>query len=131
MVRQRYGGAAVRHPKAGNDFATDADIAAEIAVRQMVTAARPDDGFVGEELGSTGSADRTWLIDPLCGTLNFAARTPLLAVNVALRVDQTIVVAASTDPMAGEIFWTDAHAGARAARRGGHAAHPIGTVRAG
>jgi myo-inositol-1(or 4)-monophosphatase len=107
VLRQRYGSSLVRHPKAGNDFATDADIAAEIAVRNIVREARPDDGFVGEELGATGAADRTWLVDPLCGTLNFAAQTPLLAVNVALRTGSTVTAAAAADPLAGEIFWTD------------------------
>jgi myo-inositol-1(or 4)-monophosphatase len=107
VLRQRYGLSVVRHPKAGNDFATDADIAAEIAVRNIVRAARPDDGFVGEELGATAAADRTWLVDPLCGTLNFAAQTPLLAVNVALRTGSTVTAAAAADPLAGEIFWTD------------------------
>jgi myo-inositol-1(or 4)-monophosphatase len=101
VLRQRYGSSLVRHPKAGNDFATDADIAAEIAVRNIVREARPDDGFVGEELGATGAADRTWLVDPLCGTLNFAAQTPLLAVNVALRTGSTVTAAAAADPLAG------------------------------
>ena len=49
----------------------------------------------------------TWLVDPLCGTLNYAARTTLVAVNVALRTDGVVTAAASADPFAGEVFWTD------------------------
>ena len=107
VLRQWYGSSFVRHRKTGNDFATDADIEAEVAVREIVRTARPHDGFVGEELGASAPADRTWLVDPLCGTLNFAAQTPLMAVNVALRTGTAVTAAASADPTAGEIFWTD------------------------
>jgi myo-inositol-1(or 4)-monophosphatase len=107
VLRQWYGSSFGRHPKVGNDFATDADIDAELAVRVIVRTARPNDGFVGEELGASAPADRTWLVDPLCGTLNFAAQTPLMAVNVALRTGATVTAAASADPLAGEVFWTD------------------------
>jgi myo-inositol-1(or 4)-monophosphatase len=58
-----------------------------------------------------------WLVDPICGTLNFAARTMLVAVNVALRTGSALTAAASADPFADEVFWTD---GARAyVRRAG------------
>ena len=65
--------------------------------------------MVAEETGQTGTGDngRTWLVDPLCGTLNFAARTMLVSVNVALHTGSDIVVAASADPFTDEVFWTD------------------------
>jgi myo-inositol-1(or 4)-monophosphatase len=67
--------------------------------------------MLGEEggPGGAGSADRTWLVDPLCGTLNYAARTTLVSVNVALRVGPDITVAVSADPFADELFWADGH----------------------
>jgi myo-inositol-1(or 4)-monophosphatase len=43
----------------------------------------------------------------LCGTVNYAAATPLVAVNVAIRDDTGVLAAASADPFAGEVFWTD------------------------
>ena len=55
------------------------------------------DAIVGEEMGRSGAvdADRVWLLDPLCGTVNFAAGTGLVAVNAALveggRVDAAAV----------------------------------------
>jgi myo-inositol-1(or 4)-monophosphatase len=107
VLRHWYRSSFGRHRKTGNDFATDADIEAELAVREIVWAARPDDGFVGEELGASAPADRTWLVDPLGGTLNFAAQTPLMVVNVALRTATSVTAAASADPTAGEVFWTD------------------------
>jgi myo-inositol-1(or 4)-monophosphatase len=46
---------------------------------------------------------RQWLVDPLCGTLNYAACTKLVAVNVALRDG----AAAVADPFSDEVFCTD------------------------
>lgn len=109
VVRRRYGGSFARFDKSPGDFATDADIESERAIVNILREARPADGIVGEELGATalGSAGRTWLVDPLCGTANFAAQTPLMAVNVALQVGNDVAVAASADPLTDEVFWTD------------------------
>ncbi|MFD8478407.1 inositol monophosphatase family protein [Kitasatospora sp. NPDC059673] len=98
-----------RHHKGGGDFATAADLAAEGAILDLLRAARPGDAFTGEESGRTGAADadRRWLIDPLCGTLNYAVGTHLVAVNVALREGGRTVAAATADPYTGETYWTD------------------------
>lgn len=109
VVRAAYGGEVVRHAKAGLDFATDTDLAAERAILDVLATARPDDARVGEESGAAGAGPRRWLVDPLCGTLNFAAHTPLVAVNVALLDGSTVLAAASADPVTGEVFWTDGH----------------------
>ncbi len=45
-------------------------------------------------------------MDPLCGTLNFAVGTHLVAVNVALR-EHGRTTAAAADPYTGETYWTD------------------------
>ncbi|GAA0835980.1 inositol monophosphatase family protein [Streptosporangium amethystogenes subsp. fukuiense] len=118
-MRAMFGAPLTRLEKSGGDFATTADVAAEQAVLDVIRAARPGDAVTGEESGSTGpaGAERMWLVDPLCGTLNYAARTMLVAVNVALRLGSDITVAASADPFTDEVFWTD---GVRAhIRRGG------------
>jgi myo-inositol-1(or 4)-monophosphatase len=108
VVRSRYGAALERFEKSAGDFATVADIEAERAVLDVLRAARPDDAVVGEESGRSGpdGNGRTWLVDPLCGTLNYAVRSMLVAVNVALRVDGRTVVAAAADPFSDEVFWT-------------------------
>jgi myo-inositol-1(or 4)-monophosphatase len=96
-----------RHGKGGIDFATEADLASERAVRATLREHRPDDAVVGEEYGADGTGDRTWLVDPICGTLNFAAGIPLLAVNVALREGEHVRVATVADPVAGDLLATD------------------------
>ena len=47
------------------------------------------------------------MIDPLCGTLNYAVRMRVAAVNVALRIGERFGAAAVADPFNHEIFWTD------------------------
>lgn len=103
----RYGTASRRIEHAGVDFTTEADIAVERAIRGVLGDLRPGDGIVGEELGASGSSSRRWLVDPICGTLNFAASLPVFAVNVALEVDGAITAAAVADPVARAVFWTD------------------------
>ena len=107
VLQRMYGSDLTREHKSTTDFATEADSAAERAILEVIRAARPEDGFVGEELGSVGdtSGSRVWLVDPLCGTLNFASVTPLYCVNVALNVDGVTVTAAVSHPPSGELYW--------------------------
>ncbi|GAA2262501.1 inositol monophosphatase family protein [Streptomyces amakusaensis] len=105
VVRTMYGRRLARLDKGAGDFATAADVEAEQAILAIIRAARPDDAFLGEESGRQGAAEaaRQWLVDPLCGTLNYAVGTMLVAVNVALRDG----AAAVADPFTGEVFFTD------------------------
>ncbi|RKE23197.1 inositol monophosphatase family protein [Streptomyces sp. TLI_171] len=123
-VRGRPWTTAERHHKGGGDFATTADLVAEQVILDVLRAARPGDAFTAEESGRTGAADarRRWLIDPLCGTLNYAVGTHLVGVNVALREAGRITAAATADPYTGETYWTD---GARAHLRHAGADTPL------
>ena len=109
VVARSYGNDHVRHAKSATDFATGTDVAAEQAILAVLAEHRPDDARTGEELGATGAvhSPRRWLVDPLCGTLNFAATTPLAVVNVALVDHGAVSAAAAADPVAAELFWTD------------------------
>ncbi|MCX4634918.1 inositol monophosphatase family protein [Streptomyces sp. RPA4-5] len=105
VVRTMYGRQLNRIDKGAGDFATAADVEAERTILGVIRAARPHDAVLGEEGGRRGAADavRQWLVDPLCGTLNYAVGTMLVAVNVALRDG----AAAVADPFSGEVFFTD------------------------
>ncbi|MCC9307869.1 inositol monophosphatase family protein [Kitasatospora sp. RB6PN24] len=124
VVREMFGASLARFDKGAGDFATAADLAAEQAILDVLRAARPDDAVTGEEVGQLGSADapRRWLVDPLCGTLNYAVRNLLVAVNVALRTDSGTTAAAAADPFTDEVFWTD---GERAWLRTGDQDEPL------
>lgn len=123
-VRREYGARTRQIAGSTNDVATAADYASEHAILSLLARHRPADGREGEETGVSGNdaAHRRWLVDPLYGTANFAATTPLACVNVALTVDHDVMVAACADPISGELFWTD---GAAAWRREEVADEPI------
>jgi myo-inositol-1(or 4)-monophosphatase len=109
VVRRHFGTALRRLDKGAGDFATNADIEAEHAMLAVLHAERPDDNVLGEETGRTGvkAGERTWLLDPLCGTLNYAARMRVAGVNVALKASGVCLAAAVADPFNDEVFWTD------------------------
>lgn len=100
--------------KGGRDFATDTDIAVEDAVRASLLAAFPEWTVVGEERGGEDQiGDRPyWLVDPICGTRNFAYGIPQYAVNVALVVDGQLSVAAVGDGGTGERYVAERSNGA-------------------
>ena len=109
VVRRCFGTTLQRLDKGAGDFATNADIEAEHAMLAVLERERPEDAILGEESGRSGagSSFRTWLIDPLCGTLNYAVRMRVAAVNVALMMGGRFIAAAVADPFSDEIFWTD------------------------
>jgi myo-inositol-1(or 4)-monophosphatase len=113
-----------RVDKGAGDFATIADLESEQAILSVLRRERPEDGLLGEETGRGGRSDarRTWLVDPLCGTLNYAVMTRLVAVNVALRDEARFVAAAVADPFEGAVFWADTD---RAMRRAGGRDTPL------
>lgn len=66
------------------DIVTDADRAAEELIRSRILAARPDDGFIGEEGSSVaGASGVTWIVDPLDGTVNYLYEAGPYAVSIA------------------------------------------------
>jgi myo-inositol-1(or 4)-monophosphatase len=109
VVREAYGSAPQQIGGSRLDVTTEADLASQRAVLSMLAAHRADDAREGEETGLSGhaAARRRWLVDPLCGTANFAATTPLMSVNVALTQAGAVIAAASVDPITAEVFWTD------------------------
>src|SRR5262249_21904333 len=109
VVRLCFGTTLQRLEKGAGDFATNADIAAEHAMLAVLQRERPADAILGEESGCSGASRslRTWLLDPLCGTLNYAVRMRVAAVNVALRMGGQFIATAVADPFNHEIFWTD------------------------
>ena len=72
---------------AAGDWVTDFDRRAEIAVRDVIAAARPNDSITGEEYGRTVPQDPSgyrWSIDPLDGTANFVRGIVYYCTSVAV-----------------------------------------------
>ena len=71
--------------KADASPVTQADRAAEAAIRAVLNAERPADGIIGEEYGNEREdAERVWVIDPIDGTRSFIAGRPIFGTLVAL-----------------------------------------------
>lgn len=69
----------------GFDPVTQADRAAEIAMRDVLAKRRPMDAILGEEFGDTpGTSGLTWVLDPIDGTRGFLSGTPTWGVLIAL-----------------------------------------------
>ena len=67
-----------------SDVVTSADRAAERLIRERLTAARPGDGFLGEEGGwRPGNSGVVWVVDPIDGTVNYLYGIPAYAVSIA------------------------------------------------
>src|SRR5690554_3679003 len=72
--------------KGSHDLVTDADVAAEKAILKVIREHFPEDDILAEESAAhdTMSEKRTWIIDPIDGTTNFANDFPIYCVSVAL-----------------------------------------------
>lgn len=98
--------------KADRTHVTDADLATERAIRELISAERPDDGIFGEEYGAAGESERQWIIDPIDGTANFLRGVPLWGTMIALAIDGVPQVGVVSMPALGRRWWAAAGNGA-------------------
>lgn len=102
----------IRH-KSAKDVVTEADHLSEAHILEAIRAAYPADGILAEESGAharrdgseaTETAGRSWIVDPLDGTVNYANGIPYFCVSIALTVDGRPVVGVIHDPTRDETF---------------------------
>ncbi|HHN8375257.1 TPA: inositol monophosphatase family protein [Morganella morganii] len=89
------------------DPVTDADRQAEVALREMISAAYPQHSILGEEFGLTGEGDYQWILDPVDGTRPFMLGLPVWGTLVGLICRGTPVMGMMSQPYTGERFWAD------------------------
>lgn len=84
-ARRRREGVAVAATKSSAvDVVTEADRETEAFIRAELAAARPFDGFFGEESDASESdSGITWVVDPIDGTVNYLYGIPNYAVSIA------------------------------------------------
>ena len=100
--------------KGPGDFVSVADLKAERTIKEVLSQARPDYGFLMEESGSSSGRDKDfrWIVDPLDGTMNFLHGIPHFATSIALERSGVIVAAVTYHPVADEMYWADKGIGA-------------------
>lgn len=102
-IRPLFRGAWTEERKSDATFVTEADRAAEAAMRAIIEERCPDDGIVGEEYGTRNeSAGRQWVLDPIDGTTSFIAGRPIFGTLIALLQDGWPVLGVIDQPIAGE-----------------------------
>jgi histidinol-phosphatase len=94
------------HRKPDLSPVTEADVRIEQLIRRELAGRRPGDAVLGEEggLGGPAGADRTWVVDPIDGTKNFAAGIQVWATLIALVIDGEPVVGVASAPALGERY---------------------------
>ncbi|MEC9346316.1 MAG: 3'(2'),5'-bisphosphate nucleotidase CysQ [Pseudomonadota bacterium] len=107
----------VKHWDKGNDNpVTEADIAVDTLLRERLTGARPDYGWLSEETADDPSRmerRRVWIADPIDGTRAFMRQVPEFTVAVALVEDGRPILGAVYNPAKDEFFEAARGAGAR------------------
>jgi myo-inositol-1(or 4)-monophosphatase len=108
--------------KSAKDIVTEVDHLAEALILGAIRERCPGDGLLAEETGShesgsgeapTSGRGRTWVVDPIDGTINYANGIPFFCVSIALVVDGRPALGVVHDPIRGETFSAGADGPAR------------------
>jgi myo-inositol-1(or 4)-monophosphatase len=107
-----YGRVATIDYKSKRDVVTDADYASERLIIEAIKGRYPDDAILAEESGEhagmlrdDGSGNgRTWVIDPLDGTVNYANGIPFYCVSIGLVADDVPSVGVVLDPARDDLY---------------------------
>lgn len=102
-IRPLFRGNWAEEQKTDTSFVTEADRAAEAAMRAIIESERPGDGIIGEEYGTRNEgAGRQWVLDPIDGTTSFIAGRPIFGTLIALVQDGWPVIGVIDQPVARE-----------------------------
>jgi myo-inositol-1(or 4)-monophosphatase len=116
IARGFFGGAYKKWDKAKGEPVTEADLAVDLYLHDTLTAARPDYGWLSEESVDNEerkSARRTFIVDPIDGTIAFLKGRPHFTHAIAVVEDGRPTVAVVLNPITRECFSAVAGQGAR------------------
>jgi histidinol phosphatase-like enzyme (inositol monophosphatase family) len=92
------------------DPVTEADHAAEAAMRRLIQDTFPNHGIIGEEFGSIRTdAEFVWVLDPIDGTKSFIAGLPIWGTLIGLLRNGTPTYGLMVQPFTNERFLGDGH----------------------
>ena len=92
---------------------TLADRGAEKVIRDTISRAFPDHGFLGEEFGTQeGTSPYMWIIDPIDATKNYIRKIPIFGTQIALMKDDELILGVSNAPLLNELLYAEAGGGA-------------------
>lgn len=105
LLTRAFGQRNVERRRGRHDVVSDLDRASEALIMARLAASFPADRRLGEETGLTAAgrtSDRTWIVDPLDGTVNYVSGLPFWCVSIALAVGAQIELGVIHDPLRGE-----------------------------
>lgn len=106
--------------KGHRDVVSGASYEVQGQIVSVLQQGAPGDAILAEEGDEdeplSVDASRLWIVDPICGSLNFVRGIPFFAISIALRVDRQLRVGVVHDPVRDETF--AAHAGGQATLNG-------------
>jgi myo-inositol-1(or 4)-monophosphatase len=86
---------------------TAADTESNARIKELISAAFPDDGWLSEETADSPERlgkRRAWIVDPLDGTKEFTQHIPEFCVCIALVEEGTPIVAVEYNPAADRLY---------------------------
>jgi myo-inositol-1(or 4)-monophosphatase len=102
----------VRIKDSRSSIVTDADLASDHFIRAQLRARFPDDNILTEESGfENRDSTRTWIVDPLDGTSNFAEGIPWFGIMLALLEHGEPVAGAMLLPVEDQLYLGFRHQG--------------------
>lgn len=90
--------------KGYNNFVTEIDKQVEQEIIRIVYESYPDHAILGEETGTTGTGDYTWIIDPIDGTNNFIHGHPHFCISIGVKYKDRMEHGLIYDPLRQELF---------------------------
>lgn len=93
--------------KQNSDPLTTADLLANQILKDQITSAFPNDGWLSEETVDNPdrlNCKRVWIVDPIDGTKEFIKNIPEYAISVALVENHLPILAAIYNPLTDELF---------------------------
>jgi myo-inositol-1(or 4)-monophosphatase len=115
IARSFFGGQYKRWDKGKGQPVTEADLAVDRHLRDTLSAARPDYGWLSEESeddSARRTAARTFIVDPIDGTIAFLKGRPHFTICAAVVEGGVPVAGAIYNPITGECFAAEQGAGA-------------------
>ncbi|WP_354059129.1 histidinol-phosphatase [Devosia sp. 2618] len=88
----------------GFDPVTEADKGAETIIRAVIAEHFPDHAIIGEEWGTTGDSDYSWIIDPVDGTRAFISGAPVWGTLIGFAHKGVAIAGIMAQPFMGETF---------------------------
>lgn len=106
ILNHYFGNLSHINKKGPNDLVTEADMASQNRIIEVIRAKYPAHSILAEESGyEQGESDGwQWIIDPLDGTTNFAHEIPFFCISIAFAQANQPQAGIVLNPVSGELF---------------------------